>query len=168
MSLREWATPITIGSFALMAVTGVLMFFHLDTGLNKPAHEWLGWAMVLGVVLHSAANFGSFKRYFSQRSAQAVIGVFLLTLGLSFLPLGNKGGGGKPAPVKAAEALIDAPIPVLAQVTGKDAQTLVAQLGQAGITVSADGTLRQAVSGRKEQMQALGLILDKGTAPKPQ
>lgn len=163
MTLREWATPLTMGSFALMAVTGVLMFFHLDSGLNKPAHEWLGWAMVAGVALHSAANFGSFKRYFSQRTALVVIGAFLLVLGLSFLPLGDKGGGGKPAPVKAAEALIDAPIPVLAQLTGKDAQTLVAQLNQAGIQVSADGSLRQAVSGRKQQMQALGLILDKGT-----
>lgn len=161
MNLREWATPLTMGSFALMAVTGVLMFFHLDTGLNKPAHEWLGWAMVLGVVLHSVANFGSFKRYFSQRTALAVMGIFLLVLGLSFLPLGDKGGG-KPAPVKAAEALIDAPIPVLAQVTGKDTQTLVAKLNQAGIQVSADDTLRQAVAGRKEQMQALGLVLDKG------
>ena len=25
---REWATPLTIGIFALMAVTGLLMFFH--------------------------------------------------------------------------------------------------------------------------------------------
>lgn len=41
---RNWATPLTIGSFLLMAVTGLLMFFHLDTGLNKAAHEWLGWA----------------------------------------------------------------------------------------------------------------------------
>lgn len=39
MTYREWATPLTIGSFLLIAVTGVLMFFHLDSGLNKLAHE---------------------------------------------------------------------------------------------------------------------------------
>ena len=38
---REWATPLTIGAFGLMSVTGMLMFFHLDTGFNKLAHEWL-------------------------------------------------------------------------------------------------------------------------------
>ena len=38
---RDWATPVTIGSFGLMAITGLLMFFHLDSGLNKTAHEWL-------------------------------------------------------------------------------------------------------------------------------
>lgn len=45
---REWATPLTIGIFTLMAVTGILMFFHLDKGLNKTAHEWLGWLLVAG------------------------------------------------------------------------------------------------------------------------
>ena len=49
---RPWITPLVIGTFALMAVTGSLMFFHLDTGLNKTAHEWLGWAMVAAVLLH--------------------------------------------------------------------------------------------------------------------
>ena len=30
---REWATPLTIGAFALMAATGTAMFFHLNNGL---------------------------------------------------------------------------------------------------------------------------------------
>ena len=34
---RPWITPLVMGSFALSAVTGVLMIFHLDTGLNKTA-----------------------------------------------------------------------------------------------------------------------------------
>ena len=61
---RDWATPITIGAFAVMSVTGLLMFFHLDIGLNKLAHEWLGWLMVAGVAAHAIANWGAFKRYF--------------------------------------------------------------------------------------------------------
>ncbi|MNR38623.1 hypothetical protein D3C85_1567410 [compost metagenome] len=28
-TLRTWSTPLTIGSFILMAVTGVLMFFDV-------------------------------------------------------------------------------------------------------------------------------------------
>ena len=36
---RDWATPLTIGAFGLLAVTGVLMFFHPDSGLNKAVHE---------------------------------------------------------------------------------------------------------------------------------
>ena len=39
---RDWATPLTAGAFIVLAVTGLLMFFHLDRGLNHLAHEWLG------------------------------------------------------------------------------------------------------------------------------
>ena len=62
--LKAWATPLTIGAFGLMATTGLLMFFHLDSGLNKTAHEWLGWAMILGVVAHVMLNWKAFKRHF--------------------------------------------------------------------------------------------------------
>jgi cytochrome b561 len=66
MTYREWATPLTIGSFLVIAVTGVLMFFHLDSGLNKLAHEWLAWAMLAAVGLHAAVHFKSFSRYFTR------------------------------------------------------------------------------------------------------
>jgi hypothetical protein len=36
---REWVTPIAAGAFLISAVTGVLIFFHVDSGLNKVAHE---------------------------------------------------------------------------------------------------------------------------------
>ena len=49
---RQWVTPLVAGSFLLMGVTGILMFFHWDSGLNKAAHEWLGWLMIIGVALH--------------------------------------------------------------------------------------------------------------------
>jgi hypothetical protein len=38
MSQRKWITPLVIDSFLLSAVTGVLMFFHLDVAWNKMAH----------------------------------------------------------------------------------------------------------------------------------
>ncbi len=54
---REWATPLTIGVFGLMAATGLLMFFHLDNTLQKTAHEWLGWAMVANTLTHGASRW---------------------------------------------------------------------------------------------------------------
>ena len=83
---RPWITPVVIGAFGLSAVTGVLMFFHLDSGLNKTAHEWLSWAMVIGVLLHLLLNMSAFKRYFTQTTARVVVGVFALVLALSFAP----------------------------------------------------------------------------------
>ena len=35
MTLRSWATPLVIATFLAAGVTGILMFFHLDVGVNK-------------------------------------------------------------------------------------------------------------------------------------
>ena len=70
---REIATPLTIGIFLIMSVTGILMFFHWDTGFNKLAHEWLGWLMVVAVVLHILANMTAFKRHFSQGKGKWIV-----------------------------------------------------------------------------------------------
>ena len=84
-SLRQIATPLTIGAFILSAVTGVLMFFHLDIGLNKAAHEWVSWAVVVGVVLHLSVNFRAFRGYLKRPVARGLIAGFVVLLAASFL-----------------------------------------------------------------------------------
>lgn len=158
MKLREWATPLTMGSFALIAATGVLMFFHLDTRLNKVVHEWLSWALLGGVVLHATANSFAFVQYFRRPAARWIMVVFVLVLGASFLPLA--GQGGKPPPVVAAQALLDAPIELVAQVAGQPAGTVIERLNAGGISIAPGQTLRQAAQG-EAPMKALGLVFQK-------
>jgi len=160
MKIRDWATPLTIGSFVLIAVTGVLMFFHLDTGLNKVAHEWLGWALLLAVAVHGAANFPAFKRHFTHRAGIGIVAAFTLLLGASFISLPGQDSG-KPPHMLATQALLDAPLPLVAQVAGKDVEGLLSQLRAAGIAVGADQNLRQAAPGREQQMKALGVVFGK-------
>lgn len=158
---RPWITPLVIGAFALTAVTGVLMFFHLDTGLNKLAHEWLSWAMLAAVALHGLLNLPAFKRYFGQKTALVVMGVFALVLALSFLPAP---GGKKPpswgAPV---QALARAPLPVLAQVLGQSPEALKASLQKAGLLVDNDQQSLQDLVGPdlKAQVRLLNRLLPK-------
>lgn len=138
---RPWITPLVIGAFGLSAVTGVLMFFHLDSGLNKTAHEWLSWAMVIGVLLHLLLNLNAFKRYFTQTTARVVMGVFALVLALSFIPAG--GAKSEPGFAPPVRALAQAPISVLAQVAGTSTEALKARFQAAGYTVADD---RQSVA----------------------
>lgn len=86
LALRKWITPLTIGSFVLMATTGVLMFFHKDTGVNKLAHQWLSWLFLATVTLHVATHWTSFQRYFTSWKGIGVIAVMAAVLGLSFYP----------------------------------------------------------------------------------
>lgn len=157
MTYREWATPLTIGSFVLIAVTGVLMFFHLDSGLNKLAHEWLGWIMLGAVALHAAVHFKSFRRHFERPGALVVIGIFVALLAASFVAPNGKAG--TPPHILAMQAVLDAPIERVADLAGKDTPSVLARLQAAGIAVDAGQSLRKA-SGpdRERQMKALGIV----------
>ena len=134
---RPWITPVVIGAFFLSAVTGVLMFFHLDSGLNKTAHEWLSWAMVIGVTLHVLLNMPAFKRYLKQTTGRVVIGAFALVLALSFIPAGGSSGS-EPGFAPPVRALAKAPITVLAQVAGTSTDDVKAKLQAQGLTVTSD------------------------------
>lgn len=96
MTLRAWATPVVIGAFLVMAVTGSLMFFHLNTGTMKPIHEWAGLVMVGAGVAHIVVNWRAFSLYFRRPLASAIMGVGAVVLGVSMVPglLGNGPGGG--------------------------------------------------------------------------
>lgn len=160
MTFRESATPLTIGSFLIIAVTGILMFFHLDSGLNKVAHEWLGWAMLVAVGLHSSVHFKSFSRYFTRPRAVAVIGASVVLLAASFIsPAGKES---KPPHILAAQAVLDAPIRLVADMTGRESETIVRELQSAGFTANADSSLRNvAGKSREDQMKVLGIALTK-------
>ena len=156
---REWATPLTAGAFGLLAVTGVLMFFHLDTGLNKAAHEWLGWVLLAGVGLHLASNFMAFQRYLRMPRPRAVLAGFALLLGLSFLPLG--GAGGEPPFVAPLATLAAAPLPVLAAVAGTSPDDMARRLATAGLpgATASSSVLQLAGPDRKQQIRVLGQVL---------
>lgn len=137
---REWASPLTIGAFLLMGATGIAMFFHMATGISKTAHEWLGWAMVIGGVSHAVANWPAFSRYFYSPKALAAIVLFVVMTVASFLPIwggdeGPEGGGGRPG-MAASQALINSSIESLAVVAKTTPEALVAKLAQQGVTVT--------------------------------
>jgi hypothetical protein len=141
---RAWVTPLTIGSFALLGATGVLMFFHVDTGLNKLAHEWLSWLLLAGVAAHAAVNWGAFRQHLTGWRGRLVIGTLLGLLALSFVPVG-KGDG--PPPIASVRALAAAPLPVLAQVARVPTTELRQRLERAGLQPRDEGDTVQALAG---------------------
>ncbi|MCI4679361.1 DUF4405 domain-containing protein [Rhodoblastus acidophilus] len=154
---REWATPITIGAFSLMAVTGLLMFFHLDSGLNKFAHEWLGWVFVAGVSFHAAVNWAAFKRHFvSSKVGRAIVAAFAIALLASFVPLGGRGAA---PPVLAMNAIAKAPLSAIAPLTGRPVEALVSELKNAGIDISGPDTTIASATGRSREAQGKAIAV---------
>jgi hypothetical protein len=158
---RDWATPLTIGAFGLMASTGILMFFHLDTGLNKTAHEWLGWVMLAGVAAHAAANWQGFKRYFlSGILGRGILVASALVIVGSFVSLPGGGRNGLSPPVLVLKAVTKAPLSSVALLAGKPVEQLIAELGNAGIQVpNSDTSLDSVLTGNRElEFKAITVI----------
>ncbi|WP_298612445.1 DUF4405 domain-containing protein [uncultured Thiothrix sp.] len=159
--LRPWATPLTIGAFILMAITGLLMYFHVQLGLAKAAHEWLSIVMVGAVGLHLVVNWKVFKRYFSQKLGLAIISLFaILTITALVIPQPGGSRGGRPDQ-QAANLLLNLPITSLASVTNKTVENIQATLSQQGFTITdPNSTLKQvAEASKRNPMEALGKAL---------
>jgi hypothetical protein len=163
---RDWITPLTLGSFGLIAVTGVLMFFHLDTGLNKTAHEWLGWLLLAAVIAHAAVNWLAFKRHLTHTRGRVVVGVSALVLALTFITLPGAGSSEPPfaGPIKALAA---APVSALAAVAGVSPAQMVERLAGAGVQVaSAQQSLAEAVGpDLRRQLGVLRKVLPAAAQP---
>lgn len=155
---REWVTPLAMGAFLLSAVTGVLMFFHADSGLNKAVHEWLGWVLLGGVALHATVNLAGVKRHLAGRTGRLVVAGFALLLAASFVPVG---GGDEPPFVAPVRALAAAPLPVLAQVAGTTPGELQQRLAKAGYPAAdTNASVAQRVGGdTRKQIRVLAAVL---------
>lgn len=156
---RKWVTPITAGAFLLSAVTGVLIFFHLDSGANKPVHEWLGLLLIAAAILHVTANFAGLKLHLATLRGRFLIGAFVIVLLVSFAPIGNESG--EPPFVQPIRALAQAPLTTLAQVAQVTPEELRTKLSQAGIQSTSDEQSLSELVGTdtRKQMQVLGTVL---------
>lgn len=157
---RSWATPLTAGSFIVLAVTGLLMFFHLDRGLNHLAHEWIGWLLVVGVACHVAANFFGIKKHLAGNIGKAVVIAFMLILALSFVqPEEQKRPPGWAQPVKALSFM---PINELAIVANMSVDEIRDRLTEAGLNPTSDQQSIKDLVGHnlRKQLEVLNVIFD--------
>ena len=155
--LRSWATPLTVGSFLIMGVTGILMFFHLDSGVNKLVHEWAGWVMVAGVAAHLVLNWRAFSTYFKRPLAVGIIGVGAAVLALSFAPLAGAGGG-SPVPMVMG-AIGHADIGTIIALSGQDLETELIRLADAGFDANAGTPMQTLTGGDRDAQNAVLAVL---------
>ncbi|MBC8524466.1 MAG: DUF4405 domain-containing protein [Chlorobium phaeobacteroides] len=149
--MKSWATPLAAGTFIILAVTGILMFFKLNAGYIKPVHEWLSWAMVIGVVFHTIANWKAFTAYFSRQPSLSIITAGLIITALSvFAPSSEKGNFKK----NMFRVIESAKIETLADMTDQNSAVIIRKFESNGITEAGTAmTVKEiaAQSGKKEE-----------------
>jgi len=158
--LREWATPVTIGSFFLTAVTGILLFFKQEVGLVKHVHEWFSWLLVIGTILHVMVNWRASVRYFSKPSGRGILIFFLLLTCASFIPINiEEHHGGNPLQ-KISDTLIQTSLQDVAPVASHSLQEATDILNAQGISVgNQKQTIREiAEKNKTSPMRVLDVI----------
>ncbi|MDY0062266.1 MAG: DUF4405 domain-containing protein [Myxococcota bacterium] len=145
---RSIVTPLTIGSFLLMGVTGILLFFKLKSGLVTVAHEWLSWIFVIGGALHVWLNWAAIKSCLGRWSGRVIVGSFALILVAALASLGSSEPGPHRQAAAARQAtvvLLDAPLSTLATITRCSTEEVRNRLSAEGISVTSDNvTLNEA------------------------
>jgi hypothetical protein len=152
---REWATPLTAGSFALMALTGLLMFFHFDRGLNHLAHEWLGFILIFGVGCHLTSNFSGLKKHLSSKFARICVFIFLVVFVLSFFqPEQKKRPPNWAGPVRALSEMSLVELSNVAKVSPNEVRV---RLAANGINSDSDEQSIEEIVGPNLRKQAAAL-----------
>lgn len=176
--LRRWVTPLTTGSFLLVAVTGILLLLKIRPGLTVPAHEWLGLLFVAVAVLHLVLHRGSMLAHLRRPAGWGSVALFLaLTVAALTVPVtprrGPHGGEGRHAPGAGLgralrPALERARIDQLAELAGIGGDSARARLESAGLREVTDsahlGDLARA-SGVPSEEALLALF--GGGSPRP-
>ncbi len=83
LRLRPFATLLVVACFALLAGSGLVMYFWralgdkdlmgLDRGAWNALHTMLGWLMVVGAALHLFPNWGVLAGYLKRRTGRGRI-----------------------------------------------------------------------------------------------
>jgi hypothetical protein len=143
--MRELGTPLTIGSFAIMATTGSLMFFHRAMALNGLLHRWVGLIMIGAVVLHAIVNWAAIERYAKRSNiARIVVAACAIALVGSFV---NWWGYPGKSEGNVYRAVMSAPIAQVAALIGQPTGEVERELSGIGVRVaSANETLDQATN----------------------
>ncbi|MBN1910760.1 MAG: DUF4405 domain-containing protein [Pirellulales bacterium] len=156
--LKTWAGALTIGSFVVMAVTGVMLFFHVNVGLSKLAHEWLGWVLIVGGLAHVVVNWKAFLAYFRKPASVAIVAILCVAMGAAFL------APGRPPRHRTAfnpSAFEQAPLHLMAQVAKCTPEKAVERLKEKGIQVeNLEQTIAEIASANSRLgMEVLAIIL---------
>jgi hypothetical protein len=134
-----------------MGVTGILMFFHLDSGLNAVLHEWASWVMVVGVSAHLVLNWRPFTTYLKRPLAQVIMAGGLALLALSFWPVSG-GGGGHPAQL-VMQAMARSDVATVIALSGHELQAGLDALEAIGLTAEGVTTIAELTGGSRDQQK---------------
>jgi hypothetical protein len=159
--LNRYATVWTVLTFAVSAVTGVFIFFHLGNTYLMGLHEWLSMGFVIAAVLHVLRHSRVFMTLVSKsRTRYGAVVIVLVSIAFVGTAALSPSRGN---PMKAfVDVSRQAPVSAVAQVIGLSPDDLRARFDQAGVSdVRVDQSIdaiaaRSGIDARRLYAIALG------------
>jgi hypothetical protein len=151
--LRRHATGGAAALFAVVGLSGVLIFFHLGESAFKGMHEWLGLAFVAASILHVWRNFPAFTKVLGRRATQVLFAVSLLAAGAFVAASGGDGGNPMRMMVDKVAA---APLSAVAPVLGVGEDEMMRRLAAHGVLgINGTNSLHQIAAQTGKPLPAL-------------
>lgn len=159
MSLRTFATPITIASFVTVAITGLLMLFGVHGGRMGQVHEISSVIFVLGSLLHVVVNLKSTLAHLRRPLGASLAILFLLFTAVAMAPRAKGKGDPRRAFLQASQILLNLSPQELAIATHQPKGAVLEDLAKAGFRVEDEGaTLRTiAAANHRELFEVLSI-----------
>ncbi len=160
--LRKWATPLTMATFLITAITGIVLFFHAGGQLAHVAHEWVGWAVSVVFMFHMALNWRAFTTYFKRPLAMSIMVIGVAVTIWTSWPQSTDTT--MPSTRAMFGAMQNAPITTVAELAGQTPDELIAGLKAAGFEGAGPNETISKLSGgdRGLAFKALGLAFPAG------
>ena len=160
--LRSLATPLTIGSFITLGVTGLCMLAGYRQGLIDPLHELSSIVFVAASVLHIIVNWKPVRTHLRRPLGAVLAACFVVATAFALIPTtSHRGSDPRRVFSQAADALLDSDLQGLAKVTQRPEPELVQDLVRAGFsTVDPSANLRAiARANQKSTLEILAAVL---------
>jgi hypothetical protein len=162
--IRKYSTQFSTAAFAIVGITGVLMFVGIRNQQVGMLHEWIGVAFVIIAILHVVRNGKAFSTMMKQTRSLIIVGLLggigVLTIGASLYASGAGKGNPNRAASMVVQQLAKAPISQVAPVLGLSGDQAVARLRQGGVAVKgADQSLTDVARGSDRSPPQLFLLI---------
>ena len=171
--LRSWVTQVTIGSFLVIGVTGLLMFLGVSGGLIVVAHEWISLIFIVVASLHTWLNWSAVRKSLSRARGIIVVGFFTALLAISVARcseveelLRTQGHVDKDTLCrKAGHLLLRTRISTVAEMTGRTPRQLRYILGRHGVLIKSNeiSLADAAAQSQANPLRVLDLVLQDET-----
>ncbi len=159
--LTARATTMTMALFAVSAVTGVMMFFHLLTPYVKDMHEWLSFVLLAPIAFHVYRNRLPIYGYIKRRALVVPTAIATIAVVAFLVPAMNAPAGGDPSR-RLLMAMGEARVGDLAPLVKRTPQELETALARAGFAEArADRTLGEiARAAGKSPRDAIRIVAE--------